>query len=378
MSRIGRRALIVILPFLLHLASGMTVRAAPIELTVMTQNLYVGADTRPLLEAPDLPIAEIRVAEAFQDVVANDFPARAAAIASRIQAAGGPLLIGLQEASIISGGGVTLDYAQILQSQLAALGLDYTIAGVHEGSSVALAGFSVTDRDIVLARTGVPGFTVTGSESRTFANNSVFPTVLGPISADRGYVLVDAMLDSVPFQFVSTHLESFIEPVRLLQAQELLTALSTGTTPQLLVGDFNANPAQQTYQQIVAAGFVDTAAAVGVVGPTCCQDRDLSNPASGLTSRFDYIFARDFPSILSAFLVSDTPFQMVRPLWPSDHAGVVATVAVPEVSSAAILAVSMLLVSPFVGFGVRRRYRVPSAAGQPLSRTIRPIRSSVT
>jgi endonuclease/exonuclease/phosphatase family metal-dependent hydrolase len=298
MSRIGRRTLIFLLPFLLLLAPGMAVRAAPIELTVMTQNLYVGAEALPLLTAPDLATAAIRAAEAFAEVQANNFPARAAAIASQAQATGGPLLIGLQEASIISGGDVTLDYAQILLGQLAGLGLDYTIAGTQTGTSFALGGFSVTDREVVLARTDVAGFTVTGSEAHTFANNVVLPTVLGPISADRGYVLVDATLDGVPFQFVSTHLESVFEPIRLLQAVELLAALSTGTEPQLLVGDFNATPASQIYQEILAAGFVDTAAAVGAVGFTCCQDRDLNNPESGLTNRLDYIFARGFSSIV--------------------------------------------------------------------------------
>jgi hypothetical protein len=371
MSRIDRRGLILLLPFVLSLASGTAVRAAPFELTVMTQNLYVGADTLPILIASDPATA---AAQAFAQALANNFPLRAGAIASEVEKAGGPLLIGLQEASIISAPtGVTLDYAQILLDQLAAVGLNYTIAGVHEGSSVSLAGFNVTDREVVLARTGVPGFTVTGSEDHTFASNFTFfnpaisPT---PISADRGYVLVDAALDGVPFQFVSTHLEGLDalgEPFRQAQAAELLADLSTGTEPQLLVGDFNTDPAQQIYQDILAAGFVDTAAAAGADGPTCCQASDLSNIVSELDNRFDYIFERDFSSIPAAFLVGDTPFQTAPPLWPSDHAGVVATVvaaavAVPEPSSAGILIISMLLLSPIVGFGVRAQHHVMSAA----------------
>jgi endonuclease/exonuclease/phosphatase family metal-dependent hydrolase len=131
-----------------------------------------------------------------------------------------------------------------------------------------------------------------------------------------------------------------------------------------LVGDFNAVPGQPTYQAILAAGFVDTAAAYGADGLTCCQRRDLSNSVSELTNRFDYIFERDFSSIVSAFLVSDTPFQAVRPFWSSDHAGVVATISVPEPSSAAVLIVSMLLLSPLVGVGFQRRHRVAFTAFQ--------------
>ena len=66
----------------------------------MTQNLYVGADTDPVLAAPDLATAVTRALQAFEQVQANNFPPRAGAIASEIKAAGGPLLIGLQEASI--------------------------------------------------------------------------------------------------------------------------------------------------------------------------------------------------------------------------------------------------------------------------------------
>jgi len=376
MSRIGRRVLILLLPFLLSL-SGTAVRAAPIDLTVMTQNLYVGADTDPLLQAPDLATAVVLAGVAFQQVQANNFPARAGAIASEVKAAGGPLLIGLQEASVISAPGVTLDYAQTLLNQLAAVGLNYTIAGVHQGSSVSLAalpGFSVTDQEVVLARTGVPGFAVTGSEDHTFTSNFTFsnPAIFpAPISSDRGYVLVDATLDGVPFQFVSTHLESLGaigEPFRQAQAAELIGELNTSTVPQLLVGDFNDIPLSQTYQEILAAGFVDTADAVGADGFTCCQAADLSNQTSLLHNRFDFIFERDFPSIISAFLVGNTPFETVPPLWPSDHAGVVATVAVaaavavPEPSSAGILIVSMLLLLPIVGFGVQARQRARYAA----------------
>src|SRR5207237_6773901 len=64
--------------------------------------------------------------------------------------------------------GGTLDYTQILLNQLTARGLNYTIVGVHTGLSVAVAGFSATDHEVVLARSNVPGFTVTESQEYTF------------------------------------------------------------------------------------------------------------------------------------------------------------------------------------------------------------------
>ena len=60
----------------------MAVRPAPVDLTVMTQNLYVGANTDPVLAAPDLTTAVAAALQAFGQVQANNFPARAGAIAS--------------------------------------------------------------------------------------------------------------------------------------------------------------------------------------------------------------------------------------------------------------------------------------------------------
>jgi endonuclease/exonuclease/phosphatase family metal-dependent hydrolase len=336
----------------LYMLRGVSGVCGPLDITVMTQNLYIGADTTPVLLSPTFETA----AAAFDSVVANNFLARAGAIANEAASAGGPLLIGLQEAFIISGPTGTLDYAQILLNQLAARGLNYTIAGVHTGLSIAVAGFSATDREVVLARTDAPGFTVTSSQDYTFQNNVTVPTALGNLSLQRGDVLVNATLDGVPFQFVSTHLDEFHTPLQPLQAGEILSQLSPSSIPQLVVGDFNSSPSESTYSVMLAAGFTDTAAITGAVGATCCQAADLSNTVSQLTHRFDYVFERNFSSIDAAFLVGDTPFENVRPLWPSDHAGVIATVDVPEPPAGMVLLTALLL----LGF---RQFRILSRGG---------------
>ncbi len=91
---------------------------------------------------------------------------------------------------------------------------------------------------------------------------------------------------------------------------------------------------------MVAAGFIDVGGAVGAVGATCCQAHDLNNPVSQLSGRIDYVFDRGFSTIDSAFLIGDTPFENVRPRWPSDHAGVIATVDLP---AGALFAPAILL-----------------------------------
>src|SRR3954453_11700643 len=85
MSRIGRRVLILLLPFLLYLASGTAVRAGPIDITVMTQNLYVGAASEPLLKELDPASAAAAAAAALQQVQANRFEDRAAATRAKFR-----------------------------------------------------------------------------------------------------------------------------------------------------------------------------------------------------------------------------------------------------------------------------------------------------
>jgi len=352
LKQIARRSFFC-LSFVFSIGSTGAAVATPLDITVMTQNLYIGADTLPLLQSPDPATLQAVI----QSVMANNFPARAGAIANEVVQAGGPLLIGLQEAVVLSSPFGTLDYTQILLDQLASHGLSYQIAGVHQGLTVSIDGFSSTDREVVLARTGVPGFTATG-QGFTFLANVPLPTLPATVVAsastfDRGYVLVNATLNSQPFEFVSTHLDEFHTIAQPLQAQEILTALATIHEPQLVVGDFNANPTQSAYAEMLAAGFIDTAAVTGAVGPTCCQAADLDNAVSLLRNRFDYVFERDFSSIDAAFLVGNTPFENVRPRWPSDHAGVVATVDVPEPSTATILFTGILLLGIRL-FRVRR------------------------
>jgi hypothetical protein len=105
-----------------------------------------------------------------------------------------------------------------------------------------------------------------------------------------------------------------------------------GTTNerQIVVGDFNARPVEVCGgspcgpEEMLAAGFVDTGRGLG---PTCCQSPTLDNSVSSLNNRYDYIFERSFYAIYSAALVGDRPFEEQRPFWPSDHAGVTATIA---------------------------------------------------
>jgi endonuclease/exonuclease/phosphatase family metal-dependent hydrolase len=319
--------------------------AQPINLAVMTQNLYLGADTTPILTAKTLPEFQAAIIAARDSIVANNFLLRAEAIASEVATAGGPLLIGLQESEIVSESDVpqSLNYADTLIAALKGHGLNYTyrIPGledaVHTGfvldsgtASILNPRFTLTDQEVVLVRSDVANFTVKSISARTFANDVTVSTLIGQFSLKRGYVLVDASLDGVPFQFVSTHLAETHDLSEPAEVGEILTALGTTNERQIVVGDFNARPDEVCGgspcgpKEMLAAGFVDTGRGLG---PTCCQSPTLENPVSSLNNRYDYMFERGFRAIHSAALVGDQPFEGKRPLWPSDHAGVVATIA---------------------------------------------------
>ncbi len=305
------RGLFVIAASALLMLPAVTLKAAePIDVRVMTQNLYLGADTTSILMATTLPKLVDAINAAAASVVANNFPARATAIANEIASAGGPLLVGLQESEIVSNGKQSLNYADVLIAALETQGLHYTYKvpgigdAVHKGFTLdstafgipGIPPFTLVDQEVVLVRADVRNFTVTSISAPTFANDAtVVSPLFGQFSLKRGYVLVEASLDGVLFQFVSTHLVETHDALEPAEVAEILTAL--GTTNE--------------------AGL----------GSTCCQSPTLDNPVSSLSKRFDYIFERDFHAIYSAALVGDQRFEDVRPLWPSDHAGVVATIA---------------------------------------------------
>jgi len=307
------------------------------------------------------------VTDAIADVQANNFALRATAIATELKNSGAPLLVGLQEASVINVSGslgtLSLDYTSILLKALADQGLNYGVVGTNSyTTSFGAPGGSatVTDKDVVLGRTDVAGFSTT-STAVTYAA-SLGGTVLGvPVEIHRGYVDVDATLNGTEFQFIDTHLEPSSEVVKDAQATELVNNIAGDTIPTILVGDFNSTPGSIPYNLVLGSGFTDVAAALGITGPTCCQPEKLDNLTSELDKRFDYIFGRNLASLISAQLIGDVPFEDIRPRWASDHAGVVATVAIEgetvavvEPSSAGILGSAMFLSVLWYG-GTRRK-----------------------
>jgi len=122
------------------------------------------------------------------------------------------------------------------------------------------------------------------------------------------------------FRFVNTHLEAYDEGTRAAQRDELLARLTGG--PVILVGDFNAIPDRVG----MPGDYLDAWTAGTGPGHTCGQAPDLANEQSLLSERIDYVWVRG-ARVTGCTLIGDDPADRTCVgLWPSDHAGVIATV----------------------------------------------------
>jgi len=336
--------------------------AAERAVTVMSRNVYHGVDAEITAVAGATGLLDLlqKVAAVYQGYHARNFPERAAAIADEV-AQSQPMLIGLQEAVLVrtdtpADGPATpattvdLDYVQILLDALESRGLSYEVVVELVGLDVELPsalGFDVrhTDREVILARSDLLSseLILTNPSSASFTVNCALPSAtLGPITIRRGWVAVDAQVRGRQFRFVSTHLDGdclpFTSAIQQAQAAQIVSGPAATDLPIVLVGDMNSTPngAGAAYNVLAAAGFDDAWSDAGI-GPgfTCCQDDDLLNSTSLLSSRIDYVLFRHaaFPhdsvaqmtAIDAAVVGDEVGDRTPSGLWPSDHAGVVAT-----------------------------------------------------
>lgn len=254
--------------------------------TVMTRNLYLGADLGPAIDAPTICGAIDAGGTILNDVDLSNFPERSKLLAAEIAKAK-PDLVGLQEVALwrdqansdfttTPATNVKYDFLQLLQDQLEAKGADYTVAVNQEefdqelpantdhnlatgngpfGGSVGPTGCGadkdgrLTMRDVILVR-DKGKVKVSNPEMGQF--QTLYQVSLGgalPISVKRGWVSVDAKVKGdkktkgAKFHFVNTHLEAFGDPsIREAQARELFADGGPLDTKKQLVflGDINS------------------------------------------------------------------------------------------------------------------------------------------
>jgi hypothetical protein len=368
--------------------------ASSAEIDVMTQNQYLGADIAPLIGAIGTPGFNDAVVSALEQITANRSQERFTALAAQITKRR-PHLVGLQEVwrfncipvapqlpglppnypctdSSIAGA-----FQDHLTGTMAALGTTYSKVAVVENFSIQFfvippesatpqlpagnvvpgipffvngvpAFLQVLDRDVILARSDVVATKYEYPCGRVSADgcNYNVDLPLGALgSVKRGFVAVDATVDTVKYRFVNTHLE--VEPggpipgeVQAAQAFQLVGTVLPNTPLNrrlIIVGDMNSSPndAASTlptpYTIFGTVGLYDEwlLRPGNVTGLSCCQLEDLSNQHSLLTRRIDLVLSREMPrKVKEARLLGEVTADKTRPpgrgLWPSDHASVAA------------------------------------------------------
>lgn len=309
---------------------------------VMTRNLYLGADLVPALAATDLDEFLAATTAIWTMVLSNDFNTRVEALADEI-ADRRPALVGLQEAvtwrtqfpsdgTATPATDVAYDFAPQLIDALAARGLHYRAAAEVTGfdfEAPTLLGIDVrlTDHDVILARQGVK----TAHPTAVVYDTLLPVSLLGQAAlVRRGYVTVDVKDRGRRFEFVNTHLEAFDAGIRTQQAAQLADDLAGAHRPIILVGDLNSEPGTEGEAVLAAAGFDDVWAELFPDDPgfTCCWPEDLHETEPPLSQRIDYVLTRGWFDPRDAELSGDQLDDRVGGLWPSDHAGLFAELAV--------------------------------------------------
>jgi len=337
--------------------------------SVMTRNLYLGADLAPAIGAPSLEAFVAANGKILRDVTANSFPTRAKGLAHEILAEK-PDLVGLQEVALWRTGPpdltpvitgqptattVRYDYLQELLEQLNKGPDRYEVVVVQpefdleapadengvagDGPNPAIANAEIngrlTMRDVILARRGA-GVETKNPQSGNFKTLLQVPILGKPLTIKRGWTATDARVrGSGWFRFVNTHLEAFdpavlVPSIRALQAAELVApgGPATGNLPVVLVGDLNSDDDtvspgdQQAYRVLLEAGLVERSTD-NPLG--CCLNSSLlAEGAGGSVSDFDHqvdhVMTND-PAEIKLERSEVTGLLPVNGFWDSDHAG---------------------------------------------------------
>jgi endonuclease/exonuclease/phosphatase family metal-dependent hydrolase len=317
------------------------------SVTVMTQNLSLGTDLTPVINAiltGNQTVITSAVTTAWQNVQASKFTVRAATIASQIVLAH-PEFVGLQEAALFHVAGAVPtggDYLQILLDdvnnllKLQKASYTYKAVAVTNEADLTFSGYTspgvlqsieLTDRDAILARSDM---VVSNAQQQHFVHNIVLPVGLTgqTVTIFRGWESVDSQQGGKQFRVINTHLETgdnlLGRLVQASQATELLLGPARTSLPTILVGDFNADasrPGNLTYNLLVGAGFSDAWTKTHLILPGYTWPLP---PVLIGNQRIDLVLFRNGFSAKSTSLVGTLPIWFTT-LWPSDHAGVVAT-----------------------------------------------------
>ena len=331
------------------------------KITVMTRNVFLGADLAPAINAPDLPSAVDGAGVIWNELQSTKFAERAVPLAREIRRSKADL-VGLQEVALWrkqepSDGGsppispigtpatqVEQDFLAILREEL---GRSYRVVVVQNEFDAELpvdvdrndmtggifgADFDarLTMRDVILVRRGSK--VKLGKTRKGHFETRYEPKVGGlTIPVDRGWASVEGTLRGHKFRFVDTHLEAFGDTaIREAQAKELTRGPLKTSKQLILVGDLNSGVARHNepeqpgddlaFRALAGFGMKDNGAV-----QTCCYS-NLFDPNAVLDHSVDHVLSKPGLRKVKATVTGDDAGQRTASgLWPSDHGGVVST-----------------------------------------------------
>jgi endonuclease/exonuclease/phosphatase family metal-dependent hydrolase len=339
------------------------------EITVMTRNVFLGADLAPAINAAGIPQAIDGAGTIWNEMQSTRFADRAVPLAREIKRSKADL-VGLQEVALWrkqtpSDGGappispiptstaatvVEQDFLAILRKALKQVGAKYRVVVVQQefdaelpvdadGSDATgtgpLAGLGadfdarLTMRDVILVASNSK--VKLGKTRKGHFKTRYEPTIGGLITipVDRGWASVEASLRGKKFRFVDTHLEAFGDPkIREAQAKELTAGpLNTGKQV-ILVGDLNSgiarhNEPERLGDDLAFRALADFKMKDNGAVQSCCYS-SLFDPNAIFDHTVDHVLTKPGLKTRRAYVTGNDKSQRTASgLWPSDHGGVV-------------------------------------------------------
>ena len=273
------------------------------QVTVMTRNLYLGADVGVAMDL--IPNLSAAAQFMWDQVKATDFNQRAPKLAAEVIAAR-PDVIGIQEATIwfckknawskrtevfnftdqflAATKAQGQEYVLATKGGKTALNTGYSIAAVPFvtmvndpetfqplfGQDKAACGFEIADALAIRADLAGKVLAVGNTEYET--TYTIVPTIM---TIYRGYSWADIQIGNTPVRFVTTHLESLWDenkiPNAAKQAQQLIADLKDTKHPIVIMGDFNSDPRDPRIADDPNAGGQPTASDVCPAGSSVCN-----------------------------------------------------------------------------------------------------------
>lgn len=325
----------------------------PSTVCVATYNVYLGANLTKILSGTTWQEMTRLAAEVLDDAASTDFPERARRIVAALAPEGAaesgvtwPDLVGCQEVCRwstgpigASGDGpseVWCDFTAELLAAFAEAGQRYDVVAQTAtfAGRMPISGSTYADLrgyDVTFARSSE--VEVESVAAAPYATGIELPAEISGVSFEvsRSWTLVRAVVRGERWAFANTHLEAFDHPTRVAQLAELVGILEEHRdVPVVLLGDLNAVPGELAVPGDWTDAWVTVHGAEG--GGTFGQDGLLRNEQSRIGGRIgrriDYVYARGAAATSSRVVGDGSDARTPSGLWPSDHAGVVATLAV--------------------------------------------------